>query len=221
MSELTARPVRYPVPQGDYVPPRPAYRRPGSDHSHLPRSLEAAPAQQEATSTMTTTATKPAPTADYDAQDAATRRGRLLGLLTDLGPMTRAQLLDAVGRSDRIDNDLWQLRRSGKIRRDREARWCLPAQFEAAEAAAAETPKPAAVEVTGTPEDLASLIKRGPSGLIPADPEPEVVPATPRFAVTNDGALMLWLDSGEQVELQRAATQQLYRMLRMNQELIA
>lgn len=222
MSELTARPVRYPVPQGDYVPPRPAYRRPGSDHSHLPHSLQVAPAQHEDTSTMTTAATKPAPTADYDAQDAATRRGRLLGLLTDLGPMTRAQLLDAVGRSDRIDNDLFQLRRSGKIRRDREARWCLPEQFEAAEAAAAEQPAAEpepAKEVSGPAPLTVDEIRKRFLGESAEQPKPRGHDA--RFAVTSDGSLLVWPDNGQAIELRRAATKQLYRMLHMNQELIA
>lgn len=42
-----------------------------------------------------------------------------------------------------------------------------------------------------------------------------------RFAVTSDGSLLVWPDNGQAIELRRAATKQLYRMLHMNQELIA
>ena len=43
--DKSSRPVRYAVPEGDYKP-RPTYRRPGSDHRHIPSLREQRPTRQ-------------------------------------------------------------------------------------------------------------------------------------------------------------------------------
>lgn len=75
----------YVVPDRDYTPPKQGYRRPGSDHSHLPSSLSRQAALEEGT--MRNFATT-----------AAEQRERwVLEALRRHGPLTRGELLAALG----------------------------------------------------------------------------------------------------------------------------
>lgn len=135
-------PAAYVVPDRDYTPPKQGYRRPGSDHSHLPSSLSRQAALEEGT--MRNFATT-----------APERREQLvLGALRKHGPMTRAELLAALGvpaspsAQKAMSNTLARLSDNRHaITRGKGAKWQLAEVPGKTVPMRAKAPKPAPVPV--------------------------------------------------------------------------
>jgi len=135
-------PAAYVVPDRDYTPPKQGYRRPGSDHSHLPSSLSRQAAFEEGSM-------------HNFAITAPERREQLvLGALRKHGPMTRAELLAALGvpaspsAQKAMSNTLARLSDNRHaITRGKGAKWQLAEVPGKTVPMRAKAPKPAPVPV--------------------------------------------------------------------------
>lgn len=118
--DLSARPVGVPQPDRDYQPPRPAYRRPGSDHSHIgsKETKQMAPAQPAPGARRT-------PDSKETPKGVPTVRREITLLLIKQGPMRKADLAAALPSLDdkQLTKHLHALKKRGSIMQDK---WGAP-----------------------------------------------------------------------------------------------
>lgn len=136
------RPAGYVVPDRDYTPPKQGYRRPGSDHSHLPSSLSRQAALEEGSMH------------NFAITTPERREQLVLGALRKHGPMTRAELLAALGvpaspsAQKAMSNTLARLSDNRHaITRGKGAKWQLAEVPGKTVPMRAKAPKPAPVPV--------------------------------------------------------------------------
>lgn len=235
-------PSRWTQTQSDYCLPVAPPRRPGSDHSHLPRSHERMQKVNEP-------AENNLPLEERDSRD---RPGLVRSLLGDKG-LTRSDLVDALAEhaNERKTayNTIYNWLKSGRlVELDGIVHMADPGQNADA---AQDMPAPSTPENEERPADEPSppqqpgfsyfpprhvqdaLEEEKPSAPPqPVEPTPETEAPAPypeerterltvdRLAVTSDGCLIVWFADGRQEELCHRGTAAAHRLLSRNSDLL-